>query len=207
VLGVDVRGRSRTLRVNYRTSHEIRRCADRLLPPQISDVDGNPESRRGTVSVFAGAPPLIAVLTSAAEETAKVGTWLSGLIEAGVAPEEIAVFVRSTREFARAHEAVAAARLQSQLLDPNEGAKPGHVGVCLMERAKGLEFRAVALLACDEEVIPSQSRIDEIGDYADLEDTWETERQLLYVACTRARDHLLVTGVAPGSEFLADLSG
>jgi superfamily I DNA/RNA helicase len=76
-----------------------------------------------------------------------------------------------------------------------------------MERAKGLEFRAVAVLACDEEVIPSQSRIDEIGDYADLEDTWETERQLLYVACTRARDHLLVTGVAPGSEFLEDLSG
>ena len=206
-LGVDVRGRSKTLRVNYRTSHEIRRCADRLLPPQLSDVDGNPESRRGTVSVFAGAPPLIAVLTSAAEETAKVGAWFGGLVEAGVAPEEIAVFARSAREFARAHEAVAAAGLQSQLLDPNEGVRPGHVAVGIMERAKGLEFRAVAVLACDEEVIPSQSRIDEIGDYADLEDTWETERQLLYVACTRARDHLLVTGVAPGSEFLEDLSG
>jgi superfamily I DNA/RNA helicase len=204
-LGVDVRGRSRTLRVNYRTSHEIRRCADRLLPPQLSDVDGNPESRRGTVSVFAGAPPLIAVLRSATEETARAGAWLRTLIEAGVAPEEVAVFVRSAREFDRAHEAAAAAGLQSQLLDPSERAKPDTVAVGLMESAKGLEFRAVAALACDEDVIPSQARIDEIGDYADLEDTWETERQLLYVACTRARDHLLVTGVAPGSEFLADL--
>ena len=87
------------------------------------------------------------------------------------------------------------------------GVQTGQVAVGLMERAKGLEFRAVAVLACDEAIIPSQARIDEVGDYADLEDTWETERQLLYVACTRARDHLLVTGVAPGSEFLEDLIG
>jgi superfamily I DNA/RNA helicase len=157
--------------------------------------------------VFAGAPPLIAVLASAAEETAKVGTWLRGLVEAGVVPEEVGVFLRSAREFARAHEAVAAAGLQPQLLDPNEGVRPGHVPSASWSALRGSEFRAVAVLACDEDVIPSQSRIDEIGDYADLEDTWETERQLLYVACTRARDHLLVTGVAPGSEFLEDLSG
>lgn len=60
------------------------------------------------------------------------------------------------------------------------------------------QFRAVAVAACDDGVIPSQDRIDEIGDYADLDDVWETERQLLYVACTRARDHLLVIGVTPG---------
>ncbi len=53
-LGVDVRGRSRTLRINYRTSHQIRMQADRLLGPEVSDVDGNTETRRGTVSVFNG---------------------------------------------------------------------------------------------------------------------------------------------------------
>ena len=50
-LGVDIRGRSHTLRVNYRTSHQIRRQADRLLPPETSDVDGNTDRRTGTVSV------------------------------------------------------------------------------------------------------------------------------------------------------------
>lgn len=85
----------------------------------------------------------------------------------------------SKREAAVRSAASLAAGLQSQLLDPNEGAKPGHVAVGIMERAKGREFRAVAVLACDEEVIPSQSRIDRIGDYTDLEDTWETERLLL----------------------------
>ena len=74
-----------------------------------------------------------------------------------------------------------------------------------MHLAKGLEFRAVAVLACDDEVIPSQERIEAIGDDADLKEVYDTERHLLYVACTRARDQLLVTGVAPESEFLADL--
>lgn len=206
-LGVDVRGRSKTLRVNYRTSHEIRRYADRLLPPQLSDVDGNPESRRGTVSVFTGAPPAIALLPSVDEEQAKVGEWLRSLVEAGVEAHEIGLFVRSSRQLGRARGAVVAAALEFVEIDGSGDVQDGCVAVGTMERAKGLEFRAVAVAACDDDVIPSQARIDEIGDYADLEEVWETERQLLYVACTRARDHLLVTGVAPGSEFLEDLTG
>ena len=80
----------------------------------------------------------------------------------------------------------------------------GRVSIGTMHLAKGLEFRAVAVMACDDEVIPLQERIETVGDEADLEDVYNTERHLLYVACTRARDHLLVTGVEPGSEFLID---
>jgi superfamily I DNA/RNA helicase len=60
-------------------------------------------------------------------------------------------------------------------------------------------------MACDDEVIPLQDRIERVGDDADLQEVYDTERQLLYVACTRARDSLLVTCVEPGSEFLDDL--
>ena len=60
-------------------------------------------------------------------------------------------------------------------------------------------------MACDDEVIPLQSRIETVADDSDLEDVYNTERHLLYVACTRARDRLLVTGVDPVSEFLSDL--
>ena len=74
-----------------------------------------------------------------------------------------------------------------------------------MHLAKGLEFRAVAVIACDDEVIPQQERIESISDESDLEEVYTTERHLLYVACTRARDYLLVTGVKPSSEFLDDL--
>ena len=81
----------------------------------------------------------------------------------------------------------------------------GYASLCTMHLAKGLEFRAVAVLACDDEVIPLQARIESVADNADLEEVYNTERHLLYVACTRARDALLVSGVEPGSEFLDDL--
>lgn len=71
--------------------------------------------------------------------------------------------------------------------------------------AKGLEFRAVAVIACDDEVLPLQERIESVADSADLQEVYNTERHLLYVACTRVRGHLLVTSVAPASEFLDDL--
>ena len=74
-----------------------------------------------------------------------------------------------------------------------------------MHVAKGLEFRAVVVAACDDEVLPLQARIEAVTDDADLEEVYNTERHLLYVACTRARDHLLVTSVEPASEFLDDL--
>jgi ATP-dependent exoDNAse (exonuclease V) beta subunit len=61
-------------------------------------------------------------------------------------------------------------------------------------------------MASDDEVIPLQERIESVADDADLEEVYDTERHLLYVACTRARDHLLVTGVDPVSEFLDDFS-
>ena len=62
--------------------------------------------------------------------------------------------------------------------------------------AKGLEFRAVVVMACDEGILPLDERVADAADEAELDDIYETERRLLYVACTRAREHLLLTGVA-----------
>jgi superfamily I DNA/RNA helicase len=76
-----------------------------------------------------------------------------------------------------------------------------------MHLAKGLEFRAVAVIACDDEIIPSQDRIETAADESELEEVYSTERHLLYVACTRARDSLMVTGVRPVSEFVDDMAG
>ena len=91
------------------------------------------------------------------------------------------------------------------MLDDNVETAIGKISIGTMHLAKGLEFRAVAVMACDDEVIPLQERIETVADDADLEEVYNTERHLLYVACTRARDHLLVTSVEPASEFLDDL--
>ncbi len=85
-----------------------------------------------------------------------------------------------------------------------EGAA-GAVSISQMQLAKGLEFRAVAVIACNEEVLPLQEHIGAVTDEADIEEVYETERHVLYVACTRARDWLWVSGVTPESEFLRDV--
>ncbi|MYA35518.1 MAG: AAA family ATPase [Gammaproteobacteria bacterium] len=206
-LGVEVRGRSQTLRINYRTSHQIRMQADRLLGPEVVDVDGNVEDRSGTVSVFNGPGPEICVLESNAEESDLVGVWLADRLEEGIAPHEIGVFVRSTNQLERATDAVRQSEAEYKVLDEFVESSPSKVSICTMHLAKGLEFRAVVVMACDDEVIPLQDRIENVADDADLEEVYNTERHLLYVACTRARDRLLVTGVDPVSEFLDDLEG
>ncbi len=204
-LGVDIRSRSRTLHINYRTSHQIRIQADRLLGPEVSDVDGNTEDRRGTVSVFNGPTPGIQVLGSVEEECKAVSKWLSDRSSEGVLPHEIGVFVRSDKEIDRTRDAVEDAGLPFKVLDENLETISGYLSISTMHLAKGLEFRAVVVMACDDEVIPLQERIETVVDDSDLEEVYNTERHLLYVACTRARDHLLVTSGDSPSEFLDDL--
>ena len=151
-----------------------------------------------TVSVFNGPAPQFQVADSESDESEFVANWIIARADEGVTPEEIALIARSEPQLARCREAV---KLASDLTGKGFGA----VSVLSMHGAKGLEFRSVCVMACDDDVIPLESRIRAIGDQADLEDIYNTERHLLYVACTRARDHLLVTGVDPVSEFLDDL--
>jgi len=206
-LGVDVRGRSRTLRVNYRTSHQIRTQADRLLGHVVTDIDGNVEDRRGTVSVFNGPPPTIISLSNEAEEAKAVAGWVQEQTVAGLRPHEFGIFVRSEAQLDRARSAADASGLAYKILDEEHvDTTSGHIAIGTMHLAKGLEFRAVVVMACDDEVVPLQERIETVGDEADLQEVYETERHLLYVACTRARDHLLITGVKPLSEFLDDMT-
>ena len=204
-LGVDIRGRSRTLQINYRTSHQIRAQADRLLNAAVADVDENNEVRNGTISVFDGAAPLIKELGSEAEEATAVGAWIAARLKDGASPHEIGVLVRSEAEYPRARAALQAAQAAYTVLDDSVATKSGTVSITKIELAKGLEFRCVAVMACDADIIPLQSRIESAADEPELKEVYETERHLLYVACTRARDHLLVTSSDSPSEFLSDL--
>ena len=131
--------------------------------------------------------------------------WLVARKNEGIVPHEIGVFVRSAAELGRARSAVEAAGLPYKTLDDRVETTTGKASISTMHLAKGLEFRTVVVMACDDEVIPLQERIETVSDDSDLEEVYNTERHLLYVARTRARDHLLVTGVEPASEFLDDL--
>ena len=205
-LGVDIRGRSRTLKVNYRTSHQIRQAADRLLPRTVQDVDGNEQDRRGTVSVFNGPDPELQTFADADREIQGVADWIRHSVAEGIAPAEIGIFVRSNDQLARARAAVkAAGHIQLELSERLEQPE-GRVAIGTMHLAKGLEYKAVVVMACDDDVLPLQERIETVADESELDEVHDTERNLFYVACTRARDRLLVCGVKPASEFFADFS-
>jgi hypothetical protein len=153
-LGIDIRGRSSNLRVNYRTSHQIRTQADRLLPSAISDVDGNEEGRKATVSMFNGPLPLVQAFKTIDEEASAIGAWITARIKEGVRPEEIGVFVRSEAELDRARAAARAAGVPVGTLSGEGDAVGGAVAISPMHLAKGLEFRAVAVMACDDDILP-----------------------------------------------------
>jgi hypothetical protein len=191
-LGVDVRGRSHTLKVCYRTSQQIRRAADRLLPTVLRDRDGIEDERRGIISVFDGPPPEVKSFAGIAEEAAAVREVVAGWLGEDIAAHEIGLFVRTPQLVVRARAAI----------DDLPGAS--EMVTAQMSLAKGLEFRAVVVMACEQGALPLDERVEDAADEAELDDIYETERRLLYVACTRAREHLLLTGVAPVSEFLDD---
>jgi superfamily I DNA/RNA helicase len=83
----------------------------------------------------------------------------------------------------------------------------GHVSISTIASGKGLEFRARGGHGVRRRGVPLQERIETAGEESELEEVYNTERHLLYVACTRARHHLLATSVRPASEFLDDLRG
>jgi len=206
-LGVNVQGRSTTLKINYRTSHQIRETADRLMDNSIADVDGEKDDRLGTISVFNGPEPTIALAEDIEAERRLTAEFIRTARNDGVLPEEIAVFVRSRELIARARDAIRAAGEDAFELTMFKEGPPGAIRVGVMHLAKGLEFKAVAVIACDEDQLPLRSRLETVADEVELDDVFATERQLFYVACTRARDRLLVVGLRPGSEFIRDLSG
>ena len=205
-VGVDLRGRSQNLTINYRTSHQIRIAADRLLPSSLADVDGNVEDRRNTVSVFNGLSPTIEICADVEREIQLVSQWIVERLQAGLQPDEIGVFVRDPAQLDRAIAAITKSGATPVELNSQIVFTRGCIAVSTMHLAKGLEFRAVVVMACDDEVLPLQSRIEDIADESDLEEVYNTERHLLYVACTRARDFLLISGIDPASEFLTDLN-
>lgn len=205
-LGVDIRGRSNRLRVNYRTSHQIRAKADILLPDQVSDVDGNIEDRTGTISVFNGEPPEIHCYDDTDGEIDGVSEILLRGLAGGIVPDEVAIFVRSEAQMPRARAAFKRAGVEWTELERTSLPPPGKVALSTMPLAKGLEFRVVIVMACDHDIVPLASRVETVADESELEEVYNTERHLLYVACTRAREALFITATEPESVFLEDLA-
>jgi len=201
-LGIDVRGRSTILRINYRTTDQIRRFADQLLPRKTDNFDESVEDRRSR-SLLAGPAPQLHGCNTEPQQQQFVVKQIKRAIEKGLQPREIAVFARSHSQMKGTNKAVSAAGIAVHNVgtDSEEGDSDG-VNFATMHRAKGLEFKVVFVIGCSSDVMPHRFAMSQLTDQADIDAGIERERQLLYVAITRARDEAFITWVGEPSEFL-----
>lgn len=200
--GIHVRGRSSVLRLNYRTTEQIRRYADALLPDRLRTDDGDDETRH-TVSLLSGPAPETLAFTRPHEETQRLAERLTHLLKIGFGPGDIAVFTRTRA--ALEHRVVPALELcglTGVQLSDDRPPERGHVALGTMHRAKGLEFRAVFVVGCEADQLPLAATLRTLGDAAARAAFAERERNLFYVACTRAREQLLLTYVGTPSPLL-----
>ena len=201
-LGIDVRGRSHILRINYRTTEQIRRFADGLLASASDDFDAGAEDRRSQ-SLLNGPVPEVKQFPNDNEQVNYVVGQILSLIKQGLSPREIAVFARSGKHLKSVRDALANAGLEIESLSDNEDlAEVSGINVGTMHRAKGLEFKVVFVVNCNRGVVPHAFTLSKLKDQGDFDAGYERERQLLYVAITRARDEVFVTSVGKPSEFL-----
>ncbi len=204
-LGIEVRGRATILRINYRTTEQIRRTADRVLGDKEDDMDGGTESRARTRSLLRGPQPKLRGHKSRGNElqaaAAEVMRWLKSSLQ----PEDIGVFLRTSKGVSEFGKALSQAGIRWHRLSDKTTSAAGCVNLGTMHRAKGLEFKAVLVSDCADKVVPSSYALHKAKDPQDRETAESRERRLLYVAMTRARDELTLTWTGRPSRFLAPL--
>jgi superfamily I DNA/RNA helicase len=173
------------------------------MPAQLFVPVGAGPYGRDSVSIFSGPEPEVAISNGPEEEIQKVTAWLQQLLSRGLAASDIAIFARTNRLVEqRARHVVGRLGLQAHLLSDDELPEPKRIAVGTMHRAKGLEFRVVVVMGCEEKYLPNQYVLGLTPDAVAREQVVEQERSLFYVACTRARERLLVSCGGEASRFL-----
>ncbi|SEP56233.1 UvrD-like helicase C-terminal domain-containing protein [Ectothiorhodospira magna] len=205
--GIEVRGRSRKLRINYRTTEEIRRFATALLEGQtVDDLDGGEDRGSDCRSLMHGRPPVIRRFAALAEELAFLVETLSDLKGEGEGPGDICVVARTNALLDACEQALSAAGIHTHRLSRKQADARGHDGVRLatMHRIKGLEFRHVLIMAVNQDVLPLRQEMQRSTDPTEQRASELTERALFHVAATRAIRQLFVSCSGVPSPFLAD---
>jgi mRNA-degrading endonuclease RelE of RelBE toxin-antitoxin system len=204
--GIDIRGRSRRLKVNYRTTQKIRNRAVAVLEGvDIDDLDGGQDDLRGYHSLRPGVEPRFHHAASADEEAEAIGAILKEwLDEKGYAPEQICVAARNRKAVeGRLLEIVSALGRGATVIetDPDHDLDPG-IRLATMHRLKGLEYPCVLVADVRQGVLPQRLPVDLRSDDLAASRHEDQERRLLYVAMTRARDELAITGYGGASPLL-----
>lgn len=204
-LGINVKGRSSILNINYRTSEQIRKFADKLLSENCDDMDGGMESRNKTKSMFGGPDPLLKSFDSKSKQYSFISSEIKKLISKGLKYSEIAIFAINKSLLDSISSELNYNDIKTRFLSETDSSNdPLSVNLGTMHRAKGLEFKVVFVIDVSNDNIP-QRFTKSISDPIDKAYEISKEKSLLYVSITRARDEVFITWVGEPSEFLGNL--
>jgi len=213
-LRISVRGRSRRLSLSYRTTQEILAWAVPLLGADpVVGLDGEVDSLLGYRSPMRGQSPQLEVAATRAGEFAALAERIRSWLNTGIEPQAIGVAARSASLVREAREALKADGIVTvPLRGLGVRGDTQAVRVGTMHAMKGLEFQAVAVIGVEQGLVPEPAAITpESEDAVTHAQDLQRERCVLFAACTRARDHLFVSGTGAPSTFLpaeaADLPG
>ena len=203
--GIDIRGRSRKLRLNYRTTEETRRWASRLLSGRdIDDLDGGADDNKGIRSLTRGPEPVLRHFVSREEQNDYLTSHLLDLHNGGESLRAVCIVARTTEERRAVEQALCAQGVETTVIERNaiDDGTQGGVRLATMHRVKGLEFERVVMASINRGLVPLSAAVDNKSDAAARESAETEERALLYVAATRARKELLVLSYGVPSPLL-----
>jgi hypothetical protein len=200
--GVEIVGRSRRLRVNYRTTSQIRALAVTALQGQaFDDLDGGQDNLDGYRSLRVGPEPVVATMATASEQRERVLQQVRAWLEDGEAEAVcVAAPTKSLVEDLKNH--LEDNRIPVTVLETDSSARGEGVRLATFHRLKGLEFPRVMLTSVQEGLMPLRVRAYHELNELDREIWDQRQRCLLYVAASRARDELVITGHGTVSPFL-----
>ena len=205
--GIRIVGRSRKLRINYRTTEEIRRFASAVLSGHpIDDLDGGMDSGTDYLSLTRGPVPEFVQAADEAAEFEALSERLLAVLDAGGRLEDCCVVLRTIARVGKCDEALRSAGFDTVVLARNadDASVPG-VRIATMHRVKGLEFRHVFMAAMCSGVVPNRFAVDGSEDRTELVDRELAERSLVHVTASRAIESLTVSWHGDASEYLAEL--
>ncbi|HEY0935351.1 MAG TPA: UvrD-helicase domain-containing protein [Trebonia sp.] len=204
-LAISVRGRSHRLSLSYRTTQEILAWAVPLLGKEpVSGLDGEAESLVGYRSPVHGAPPRLRAAATRAEEFSWLAAQIRSWLALGIEPQAIGVTARSAELVRTARSVLTAEGIATSPLSARGRAQAVRAGT--MHAMKGLEFQAVAVVGVEQGSVPQLAAVTPAGeDPVAYGQDLQRERCVLFVACTRARDQLYVSGTGELSPFLPPL--
>lgn len=201
--GINIRGRSSKLRINYRTTEQIKNWALAILHGvEVDDLDGGIDDQVGYTSLLSGPPPVVKKCRSLDEEQEVIKNVVHDLLK-DHRPEDICVVARTKKLVTKDYiPALERAGISHVILEKDGGEEQAGVRLATMHRVKGLEFPCMIIAGVNAGVIPYERRGIE-DDPVAQEEHDQRERALLFVAATRARDSLTVTCSGQGSQYLS----